>query len=230
MKRYDRISERIIGVEHPKSCSTKGCFANSPFRPDIQAGQEKFLAGIDPLLNAQQQAKVRIFQALTDQRIRQMIDRVRPECWRQPAGPSAPTLKKIAVAAAIDSLDRCFDQRDARSVVVRFRQLMDLHKLAAERSLAFHRIIAARLAADPAILEKAGARVKTWLERTPASPFARGWEKVLANDAESIAGFLVERSERAEELRQSSPFAGALDPRERWRIWRDTRQKFAGER
>ncbi len=44
---------------------------------DIQAGQEKFLAGIDPLLNAQQQAKVRIFQAMTDQRIRQMIDRVR---------------------------------------------------------------------------------------------------------------------------------------------------------
>jgi hypothetical protein len=38
--------------------------------------------------------------------------------------------------------------------------------------------------------------------------------------------FLVERSELADELRQSSPFAGALRPQERWRIWRETRERF----
>ena len=36
----------------------------------------------------------------------------------------------------------------------------------------------------------------------------------------------VDLSELAEELRRSSPFAGVLDPRERWRIWRETRKKF----
>jgi len=57
---------------------------------DIQAGQEKFLAGIDPLLTAQQQAKVRIFQAMTDQRIRQMIDRVRNAGGNRQAVPPQP--------------------------------------------------------------------------------------------------------------------------------------------
>jgi hypothetical protein len=57
---------------------------------DLQAGQEKFLAGIDPLLNAQQQAKVRLFQAMTDQRLRQMIERVRNAAGNRPAVPSQP--------------------------------------------------------------------------------------------------------------------------------------------
>ena len=35
-----------------------------------------------------------------------------------------------------------------------------------------------------------------------------------------------ERSELATELRQSSPFAGALRPQERWKIWRETRERF----
>ena len=107
---------------------------------------------------------------------------------------------------------------------------MDLHKLAAERSLAFHRVIASRLVRDPIILEKARERVKTWLARPPARPFAREWEKVLAGDAKSVADFLVDRSELATELRQSSPFAGVLDARERWRIWSDTRQRLEGGR
>jgi hypothetical protein len=41
-----------------------------------------------------------------------------------------------------------------------------------------------------------------------------------------VAAFLVERGELADELRQSSPFAGALKPQERWRIWRETRERF----
>lgn len=49
---------------------------------DGQANQEKFLANVDPLLNTRQQAKVRIFQAMSDQRIRQMLDRI------QNAGPN----------------------------------------------------------------------------------------------------------------------------------------------
>ncbi|PYS41616.1 MAG: hypothetical protein DMG14_06640 [Acidobacteria bacterium] len=106
---------------------------------------------------------------------------------------------------------------------------MDLHKLALERSLAYHAIIAAHLIDDPAILETARERVKGWLTEDPLRPFARKWQDILNRDANSIAAFLIDRSELAEELRQSSPFAGALDPRERWRVWRETRERLAGK-
>ncbi len=106
---------------------------------------------------------------------------------------------------------------------------MDLHQLALERSLYFHRLVAQRIRRDPAILERARKRVRMWLAETPDRPYVREWEKVLAGDAESVAAFIVDRSERAEELRQSSPFAGALDARERWRVWRETPERFMGE-
>jgi hypothetical protein len=102
---------------------------------------------------------------------------------------------------------------------------MDLHRLAEERSIAYHRVIAERLQRQPEVLQKARQRVQGWL--ASGSPFyARKWAEVLAGDPPSIAAFLVERSELAIELRQSSPFAGALDPRERWKIWRETREQF----
>ena len=107
---------------------------------------------------------------------------------------------------------------------------MDLDKLAAERSLAFHRVIARRLIQDLAVLEKARRRVQDWLGQTPDRPFAREWDRILAGDAEPVAAFLVDRGELAEELRQSSPFAGVLDARERWDIWRETRARLADKR
>jgi hypothetical protein len=103
---------------------------------------------------------------------------------------------------------------------------MDLHRLAVERSLAFHRVIARRLIHDPLVLDRARERVRGWLSQTPERPFAREWEKILAGNAESVAAFLTDRSGLAEELRQSSPFAGVLDARERWRIWRETRERL----
>lgn len=106
---------------------------------------------------------------------------------------------------------------------------MDPHRLAEERSVAYHRVIAERLRDQPAILDSARRRIQDWLASGPAAPAAAPrWAAVLAGDTTSIAAFLVERSEQADELRQSSPFAGALDPRERWQIWRATRDRLAG--
>jgi hypothetical protein len=105
---------------------------------------------------------------------------------------------------------------------------MDPHRLSEERSVAYHRVIAERLKAQPEILEKARQRVQTWLTATAEPPFyARKWAEVLAGDVPSIATFLVDRGELATELRQSSPFAGALQPQERWNIWRETRERFS---
>ena len=71
-------------------------------------------------------------------------------------------------------------------------------------------------------------RVQTWLSSATNAPFyARKWAEILAGDVSSIAAFLIERSELADELRQSTPFAGALRPDERWKIWRETRDHFS---
>jgi hypothetical protein len=105
---------------------------------------------------------------------------------------------------------------------------MDAHRLAEERSVAYHRVIAERLKSQPEVLENARRRAETWLTTAATPPFyAWKWVEILAGDVPSIAAFLVERSELADELRQSTPFAGALQPRERWDIWRETRELFS---
>jgi len=43
---------------------------------DFQSNQEKFLSNVDPLLNARQQAKLRVFQVMADNRMRQMLTSV----------------------------------------------------------------------------------------------------------------------------------------------------------
>jgi hypothetical protein len=105
---------------------------------------------------------------------------------------------------------------------------MDLHRLAEERSVAYHRVIAERLRDRPEILAGARQRIQTLLASAAEPPFyARKWGEILAGDLSSIQTFLTERSELADELRQSTPFAGALEPRERWKIWRETRDHFS---
>jgi len=104
---------------------------------------------------------------------------------------------------------------------------MNLHRLAEERSVAYHRVIAERLRHQPEVLENARQRVQTWLASDVTPFYARKWAEILARDPSSVAAFLVERSELADELRQSSPFAGALSPQERWKIWSETRDRFA---
>jgi hypothetical protein len=43
---------------------------------DFQANEEKFLSNVDPLLDPKQQAKLRIFQVMADNRMRQMVTTV----------------------------------------------------------------------------------------------------------------------------------------------------------
>jgi len=103
--------------------------------------------------------------------------------------------------------------------------MVNAHRLAEERSLALHRAIADKLDSDPESLERARARVRGWLESAEVSPhWARAWEEVLSRPLPEIRSFLVDESEQARALRQVTPFAGAIDPRTRWRIWREVRE------
>jgi hypothetical protein len=103
--------------------------------------------------------------------------------------------------------------------------VVNAHRLAEERSLAFHRAVADRLAAEPELLDRARARVRSWIESGEVAPYyARAWEEILSRLPSEVCAFLVEDSERAHALRQVTPFAGAIDPRTRWRIWREVRE------
>jgi hypothetical protein len=68
---------------------------------------------------------------------------------------------------------------------------MDPHGIAEARSLAFHRVVAARLAGEPALLDRAGSRVRAWLAATPDAHYARAWQQVLQRPAAEVVAFLV---------------------------------------
>jgi len=44
---------------------------------DMQANQQRFLSNVDPLLRPRQQARVRMFQQVADQRMRQFLNSIR---------------------------------------------------------------------------------------------------------------------------------------------------------
>jgi len=97
------------------------------------------------------------------------------------------------------------------------------HSVVERRSLRYHAVIAARLATEDTILARARARVEQWIrEGTVAVYYAEGWQQLLEQPPHEISAFLNSDSERARAFRQVSPFAGVLDPRERWRLWAAT--------
>lgn len=104
---------------------------------------------------------------------------------------------------------------------------VSLHRLAEERSRVLHALIAVRLMTEPTLVERARARVDGW-RRTGlvATPYVEGWSALLGAPLDVLAAFLTDSSERARELRQVSPFAGAVDPRTRWSVWKRVRREL----
>ena len=94
------------------------------------------------------------------------------------------------------------------------------HRIHEIRSLAMHALIARKLMRDRKVLERARQNLARWRARQeqPATYLAE-WEAILSRPVSEIAGFLVSPDEDPTRLRQSSPFAGALSPRERKRFF-----------
>ena len=89
-----------------------------------------------------------------------------------------------------------------------------------ERSLALHRLVAEKVLADPALLDKARGNVRRWQESHDSPSLALvEWEQILTGTPDQVARFLAERSEKATRLRQSSPFTGILTEPERLAIY-----------
>jgi hypothetical protein len=90
-----------------------------------------------------------------------------------------------------------------------------------ERSLALHRLVAEKIGADPTLLDVARANLRHWQAASPErSPALCEWEHILdESPVDEVIALLIECSERATRLRQSSPFAGILTEAERKAIY-----------
>jgi hypothetical protein len=55
--------------------------------------------------------------------------------------------------------------------------------------------------------------------------YARAWEQLLAGPMSRLCEVLVADTDDARALRQATPFAGVVGPRERWAIWRQVREQ-----
>jgi hypothetical protein len=105
---------------------------------------------------------------------------------------------------------------------------MNAHRLAEERSLALHRLIAEVLARDPSQIEKVRSRLRLWREAgTMHRHYADQWARLLDGPFEELRRVMTDAGEHARALRQSTPFAGVIDPRTRWRIWREVRESMS---
>lgn len=102
------------------------------------------------------------------------------------------------------------------------------HRTAELRSLALHREVARRLRDAPELVERARRRVRAWLDDgTAPRRWAARWLEILEGSTDEIAAAIADPGQEATELRQVSPFAGALDPRTRWTVLRQSRQEQA---
>jgi hypothetical protein len=105
---------------------------------------------------------------------------------------------------------------------------MNLHHLAEERSLEYHRLVAEQLGQDPALLDAARRRVAGWLSAGAPHPhYAQAWSTLLATPLPTLQARLVDPGPEASALRQVTPFAGAISPRARWKLWREVRKRHA---
>lgn len=85
------------------------------------------------------------------------------------------------------------------------------------QSLAYHRVVADRL--TPELVRDARERLARWRRSGRIHPrWADEWESLLDRPLVQIAKTIRSDSVRARELRQTSPFAGALTEQERRRL------------
>jgi len=97
----------------------------------------------------------------------------------------------------------------------------DARAVARSRRAGLHDAVAAKLEAQPELLDVARANLQRWLCLNPA-PALHEWAHLLDSlSVPALVGLLRSGDERATRLRQSSPFAGFLTAQERQAILND---------
>jgi hypothetical protein len=94
------------------------------------------------------------------------------------------------------------------------------HRRIERRSLELHRAIAEKLRAHPGLIEIARDNLARWSAASGRSqPYWDAWGRILNLPLAEILALLGEDSERMAALRQATPFAGVLEPAERWAVY-----------
>lgn len=102
---------------------------------------------------------------------------------------------------------------------------MDAHALSELRSLAAHRLIAERLLRDPQVVVRAKQCLARWSAQGAIHvENQKRWASWLSLPPSELAAQITEDSEWGREMRQTSPFAGELEPRVRWKLWREVKE------
>lgn len=106
---------------------------------------------------------------------------------------------------------------------------MKEHSLIDERSLAFDRLIAEKIRANPLLLAKAQENLHRWMKTCSSrvKPVLLEWQKEIDGPMNRLMKLLVATDERAVRLRQSSPFAGILTSAERNQIIKEFKAREA---
>ena len=86
-----------------------------------------------------------------------------------------------------------------------------------------HRLIAEKIDADRSLLEIPQRNLDRWRELQGEDiPACAEWRELLKQPWEHIRALIVADTEESTRLRLSTPFAGILSQRERWRIHETT--------
>jgi hypothetical protein len=101
------------------------------------------------------------------------------------------------------------------------------HRAAELNGLLYHRLVAQRL--DDRLVEDARRRLERWREDGRIHPrWADEWRRLLTQSLPKIAKTISADTEVAQELRQTSPFAGVLTEQERRRLNRTVEERVVG--
>ena len=88
------------------------------------------------------------------------------------------------------------------------------------RSLAMHRAIAGKIRMSPELMGIAKENLRRWRGTAGRSePYLDAWSELLAKPLGEALELLEQDSETMRAMRQASPFAGVLSPKERWEIY-----------
>jgi hypothetical protein len=97
---------------------------------------------------------------------------------------------------------------------------MSNHQQIDLRSLAMDQRTAAKLLANPALVDRGLANLDRWLKTCSPGvrPVLIEWQALLQRPPPEVISVLLSTDQRATRLRQSSPFAGLLSVSERTEI------------
>ena len=106
---------------------------------------------------------------------------------------------------------------------------MTTHQELDQRSLSMHRLVADKVMRDEQLLDKAREILARW--HKTASPRTFGyldeWQSLLDQGTQACLKVATENSEHAAAMRQASPLACLLTPKERFDFLKNWKQQHA---